>query len=64
MVVTSAYHVARSRAVFRKVYPEREIVMRCELAPGGRDTATEAFRRRERMASLWYLVRHGVWCWE
>jgi uncharacterized SAM-binding protein YcdF (DUF218 family) len=61
VLVTNDFHAPRSRAVFRKVYPDRRIVVACEPSAPPYNHWQQAFRRRERMAALYYVLRYGVW---
>lgn len=63
VLVTNDFHAPRSRAVFRKVYPGRQIAVACEPATPPYNEWQQAFRRRERLAAVWYVVRYGVWSW-
>ena len=63
VLVTNDFHAARSRAVFRKVYPGRRIAVSCEPAKPPYNQWQQSFRRRERLAALWYGLRYGVGSW-
>jgi uncharacterized SAM-binding protein YcdF (DUF218 family) len=63
VLVTNDFHAPRSRAVFRKIYPGRDIVLSCETTAKPYNKWQQAFRQRERAAALYYLVRYGVWSW-
>jgi uncharacterized SAM-binding protein YcdF (DUF218 family) len=63
VIVTNDFHGPRSMAVFRKVYPQHDIVLSCETTAKPYNTWQEGFRRRERAAAVFYLVRYGVWSW-
>jgi uncharacterized SAM-binding protein YcdF (DUF218 family) len=63
VLVTNDFHGPRARAVFRKVYPERRIVVACESSAPPYNQWQQAFRRRERAAAVYYVLRHGVCSW-
>jgi uncharacterized SAM-binding protein YcdF (DUF218 family) len=63
VLVTNDFHAPRSRAVFRKIYPGKRIAVSCEPASPPYNKWQQAFRRRERMAALWYVLRYGVGSW-
>lgn len=61
VLVTNDFHGPRALAVFRKIHPAREIVLSCETTAKPYNQWQQGFRRRERAAALYYLVRYGVW---
>jgi len=60
VLVTNWFHAPRAEAIFRKEFPDLEMVANFEpaihpLAPWDRMA-----RRREKIAAIWYLMRYGV----
>ena len=61
VIVTHDFHGPRALAVFRKIHPARAIVLSCETTAKPYNKWQQGFRRRERAAAIYYLVRYGVW---
>ncbi|MGB2351678.1 MAG: YdcF family protein [Akkermansiaceae bacterium] len=61
VLVTNWFHVPRALAVFRKHQPEREFVAAFEPKPEQFSNWHRYASRRERLAALYYLVRHQIW---
>jgi uncharacterized SAM-binding protein YcdF (DUF218 family) len=60
VIVTNWFHVPRASAVFRKAIPWLEFEMAFEPAPEPLPPWDRNCHRREKLASIWYLVRYGV----
>ena len=63
VIVTNDFHGPRALACFRKQFPGRRLVLACETTSKPFNKYQEGFRRRERAAALYYLVRYRVWSW-
>lgn len=59
-LVTNDFHGPRAQAVFRKMYPDREIVVATEQTIPPYNKWQECYRRRERAAAIYYVLRYGV----
>jgi uncharacterized SAM-binding protein YcdF (DUF218 family) len=62
-IVTNWFHVPRALAVFDKVQPERDFAPVFEKKAEPLPEWDRNSQRRERLASMWYLLRYGVWSW-
>lgn len=63
VLVTSWFHMPRSLAVFRSKQPSREFATSFEIKPTSPSFWDRKAQRYERIASLVYLLRYGVWSW-
>lgn len=61
VLVTNWFHVTRARAVFEKAIPWIEFEMCFEPVPQPLPPWDKGCHRREKLASMWYAVRYGVW---
>ncbi len=61
ILVTNGFHAPRSLAVFRKYQPGREFVVCFPPRPEPPGKWDRHAERRERLAALHNLLRHGVW---
>ncbi|MCB1203495.1 MAG: YdcF family protein [Verrucomicrobiae bacterium] len=60
LIVTNWFHAPRAEAVFRKAIPWMEWECAFETAPDPLAPWDRGCHRREKLASLWYLMRYGV----
>jgi len=61
VLVTNWFHEPRARAVFEKAIPGIDFAMSYEPAPQPLPPWDIGCHRREKLASIWYAVRYGVW---
>lgn len=61
LIVTNWFHVPRSRAVFRRFLPEREIAFSFEPKPKVFSNWHRYATRRERLAAILYIFRYQIW---
>ncbi len=61
VLVTNWFHVPRSLAVFDRWQPEREFAVACEPRPEPLNSWDIYCARRERLAAIHHLFRHGIW---
>ena len=61
VLVTNWFHAPRALAVFKKHQPGREFVAAFEPKPEQFSNWHRYASRRERLAALYYLVRHQIW---
>ena len=62
VLITNWFHVPRSLAIFRSLQPQRTWTAAFEPKPNPLTQWDRACARRERLAGLYLLVRHGIWC--
>lgn len=60
LLVTSWYHAPRALAVFEKVQPGRKFSVAFEKKSRPVSQRDRRAQRRERLATVWYLVRRGI----
>ena len=60
VLVTNWFHVPRAGAVFRSRFPHIEFVSSWETPEDPLPPWDRKAQRREKLASIWYLVRYGV----
>jgi uncharacterized SAM-binding protein YcdF (DUF218 family) len=60
VIVTNWFHVPRAGAVFRSRFPEIQFESTWEAAEEPLLPWELQSQRREKLASIWYLVRYGV----
>jgi uncharacterized SAM-binding protein YcdF (DUF218 family) len=63
VLVTNWFHAPRSLAIFHKYQPGREFVVSFSPKPVPLNRWDLQMERRERMAAIYNLLRHGVWSW-
>ena len=63
ILVTNWFHGPRSLAVFRSQNPALEFAVISESKPDPIGPWDRDAQRRERIASLYYFFRYGVWSW-
>ena len=61
ILVTNWYHAPRALATFRKFQPGREFAVAISLKQNLPWDPNS--QRRERLAAIYNLLRHGVWSW-
>ena len=61
VLVTNWFHVPRSLAVFCQYQPQREFAAAFERRPEKMQNWHRYSSRRERLAALFYVVRHQIW---
>lgn len=59
-LVTDWFHVPRALAIFRKVQPDRRFQASFEPRPIQPPACEASHARRERLAILFYILRHGI----
>ena len=62
ILVTNWYHVPRALQTFRKYQPGREFVVSFEPKPDPLTKYDLAMQFRERLATIYNLFVHGIWC--
>ena len=60
VIVTDWFHVPRALAAFRKVQPEKTFLASFEPKPENPSACEISHARRERIATLFYTIRHGI----
>ncbi len=63
VIVTNWFHVPRALAVFRHEQPTLEFEASFEIKPNPLSRWDRWAQQRERMASVLYLIRYGIWSW-
>ena len=63
ILVTNWFHAPRALAVFRREQPFREFCVSFEKKREPLPVWDRNYQRRERMASVLYLLRYGIWSW-
>ncbi len=60
VLVTNDFHAPRALAVFRTTHPDRDFVVATEASARPFSDWQAEFRRRERAAAIYYLLRHRI----
>lgn len=60
VLVTNWFHVSRAEAVFRKTFPHLKLLANFEPAVHPLASWDRLAQRREKLAAVWYLLRHGI----
>ena len=60
ILVSNWFHVPRALAVFRKRQPDRQFIAAFEANETPLTPWDLSRQRRERMATVWYLLRYGI----
>lgn len=60
VIVTDWFHVPRALAVFRKAQPDKTFLASFEPKPGKPSACEISHARRERIATVFYTLRHGI----
>jgi uncharacterized SAM-binding protein YcdF (DUF218 family) len=61
VLVTTWFHGPRALAIFEKQFPEKTFLIAAEPLKHPLNPWEKGFRRRERYATIYYWLFHGIW---